>query len=454
MSKIKSYPETGAQTYDIISSGTPVNGTNEKVKVAIGSSIGATVETYDFIGFGTAAALYFNQAFFPANNPTASLLATFATLGIGFAVRPIGGLLAGYLGDKVGRKPILIGSLITMGASTVAIGCLPTFAVIGWLAPILLILVRVIQGLAFGAEWGGAILMTYEHAPWRSKGFFTGITQAGFPVGLMLSTLAFQASAHLSGDWRWRVPFLLSAVLIIIGLVIRRTVSESPEFEQVKSEGKTEQNSLVASIREDWQNFFKAMGLRIAETATYAVTVTYILSYVKMHEPHNASRLLPSLLIASAIGIFATAAWGALSDRFGRKWLYVGLSVVVIVWAFPLFQLISVRSTAAVVVAMIISYPICQNGMAGIQGAWFSELYPPQRRSAGVSLAYQISASVSGFTPFFCTALYAALGWKGPALLIAIYGLIGLVCSLCTAETWGAKVRAAVARHTDEANAA
>src|SRR5689334_99042 len=192
----------------------PIEGTPEKKKVAIGCSIGATIETYDFIGFGTAAALYFNHVFFPATDPLSGTLLSFATLGIGFAVRPLGGILGGYLGDRIGRKPVLVASLLLMGIATVLIGCLPTYAQVGVLAPILLVAVRVIQGLAFGAEWGGAILMTYEHAPWRKRGQYTAIPQAGFPVGLLLANTAFLVSAFLGGSWAWRVPFLLSAVLI------------------------------------------------------------------------------------------------------------------------------------------------------------------------------------------------------------------------------------------------
>ncbi|SPF68805.1 Major facilitator superfamily domain [Propionibacterium ruminifibrarum] len=443
-----------AELAEMAQHGTPVHGTPEKYKVAIGSSVGATVETYDFIGFGTAASLYLNDAFFPAVSPVLGLLASFATLGIGFAVRPIGGILAGHLGDRIGRKPILIASLLLMGGATVAIGCLPTYDTVGILAPILLVIVRIIQGLAFGGEWGGAILMTYEHAPWLHKGFLTGITQAGFPLGLLLSTIAFQLSTHLPGTWAWRVPFLLSAILIAVGIIIRTHVSESPEFEEVKEEGNIEKNPIAASLRNDWQNFFKAMGLRIAETATYAVAITYVLSYVRMHAPQNAGRTLPTLLTAAAIGLFATISWGALSDKIGRRGLYIGLSIVVIAWGFPLFRLLHVDSAGVMLMCMIISYCICQNGMAGIQGAWFSELYPPERRSAGVSLAYQFSAVLSGFTPFFCTALFEALDWKGPALLIVIYGVIGLVSALTTRETWGKERREAVRKHAEEVDAA
>ena len=178
----------------------PVHGTKEAKRVAVGSGVGAVIETYDFIGFGTAAALYFGTAFFPGADPVTGTLASFATLGVGFAARPLGGIIGGHLGDKVGRKPVLVASLILMGLATFAIGLLPTYSQVGLLAPALLVLVRIIQGLAFGAEWGGAILMSYEHAPWRKKGQFTGIVQAGFPVGLLLANIVFLSSVDLGDE--------------------------------------------------------------------------------------------------------------------------------------------------------------------------------------------------------------------------------------------------------------
>src|SRR4051794_41125205 len=257
-----------------------VNGTPERKRVAVGSGVGATIETYDFIGFGTAAALYFGHAFFPASDPLSATLLSFATLGIGFAVRPLGGIIGGYLGDKIGRKPVLVGSLLLMGIATVLIGALPTYQQVGIWAGILLVAVRVVQGLAFGAEWGGAILMCFEHAPWRKKGLYTGITQAGFPVGLLLANLAFLASVPLGGNWTWRVPFLLSAVLIVVGILIRLKLEESPEFEELKEEGDVSKNPLLEVLRDDWRNVLRAFCLRVAETAGYAVAVTFVLSYL------------------------------------------------------------------------------------------------------------------------------------------------------------------------------
>src|ERR687898_3265191 len=276
----------------------PIEGTPMKKRVAIGCSVGATIETYDFIGFGIAAALYFNTVFFPANDPLSGTLLSFATLGIGFAVRPLGGIIGGILGDKIGRKPVLVGSLLLMGAATVLIGALPTYQQVGVWAGILLVIVRVIQGLAFGAEWGGAILMTFEHAPWRKKGLYTGVTQAGFPVGLLLANLAFLASVPLGGSWAWRGAVLPPPRPVVVGIVIRLKVEESPEFEELKEEGEIAKNPLLEVLREDWRNVLRAFCLRITETAGYAVSVTFVLSYLAAEELAHRSVTLTATMIA------------------------------------------------------------------------------------------------------------------------------------------------------------
>ena len=423
----------------------PIEGTPEKKKVAIGCSIGATIETYDFIGFGTAAALYFNQVFFPATDPLSGTLLSFATLGIGFAVRPLGGIIGGYLGDRIGRKPVLVGSLLLMGIATVLIGVLPTYQQVGVWAGILLVAVRVVQGLAFGAEWGGAILMCFEHAPWKKKGLYTGITQAGFPVGLLLANFAFLVSVPLGDQWAWRVPFLLSAVLIVVGILIRLKIEESPEFEELKEEGEISKNPLLEVLRDDWRNVLRAFCLRIAETAGYAVSVTFILSYLSSQKLADRPTTLTALMIAAALGIVATTLWGALTDRVGRRPVYLLGTALTVAWGVPLFLVVNTGTAIAIVIAFVVSYTVCQNSLAGVQGAWFSELFAAKTRTTGASLAYQLSAVVSGFTPLIATALFAGVGWIGPALLFSAYGLLGLVAALITRETWGRAERAEVA---------
>ena len=299
-------------------------------KVAISSGIGATIEAYDFIGYGTAAALYFGIDFFPSGDPLTGTLLSFATLGVGFLVRPLGGVIGGYLGDKIGRKPVLVASLMLMGLATFCIGLLPTYATVGIWAGILLVLVRVVQGLAYGAEWGGAILMTYEHAPWRTKGKYTGIVQAGFPVGLLLANLVFLVSVHLPGTWAWRVPFLLSIVLVIVGLIIRSKIPESPVFEEVKARGEIVKNPITQVIR-------KTGGTSCAASACASprppATPSPSPSCCPTSRPRN-SPTTPSPWSPSAwppaIGIFATYNWGKATDRVGRRPIYLFGTIVMV----------------------------------------------------------------------------------------------------------------------------
>ena len=422
----------------------PVRGTKDVRRVAVGSGVGAVIETYDFIGFGTAAALYFGTAFFPGGDALTGVLLSFATLGVGFAARPLGGIIGGHLGDRVGRKPVLVTSLIVMGLATFAIGLLPTYAVAGIVAPILLVTVRIIQGLAFGAEWGGAILMTYEHAPWRSKGSFTGIVQAGFPVGLLMANLVFLISVHLPGDWAWRVPFLASILLVIVGLVIRSKVPESPVFEDVKNEGKILKSPLTEVIKSDWRNILRGIGLRVAETAGYAVSVTYLISYLNTNKITESWQTLTALCIAAGVGIFATWGWAKLTDRIGRRPPYIVVCALGILWGFLMFLGVNTAVYPLIVVVIVLSYAVFQNALAGCQGAWFPELFTANTRTSGASLAYQISAMVSGFTPFITTLLFASFGWVGPAALFSLYAAIGLVSALATRETWTRQQREAV----------
>lgn len=435
----------------------PVNGTPDARRVAVGSSVGAVIETYDFIGFGTAAALYFGTAFFPGASSVAGTLAAFATLGVGFAARPLGGILGGHLGDKVGRKPVLVASLILMGLATFAIGLLPTYAAVGVIAPILLVTVRIIQGLAFGAEWGGAILMSYEHAPWREKGKYTGIVQAGFPVGLLLANLVFLGSVHLGGDWAWRVPFLASILLVIVGLIIRAKVPESPVFTDVKESGDIVKAPIVEVLRTDWRNILRGIGLRIAETAGYAVSVTYMISYLHSEELATKTETLVSLCLGAAIGIIATPAWARLTDRIGRRTVYLYSTAFAVLFGIPMFLLVNTGNFLLIAITIVVSYAICQNSLAGAQGAWFPELFAAKTRASGASLAYQISAMVSGFTPFITTLLFVEFGWMGPAVLFSAYGAIGLWAAIYTRETWGpaerqaAEEATAATRRTDTA---
>jgi MFS family permease len=279
--------------------------------------------------------------------------------------------------------------------------------------------------------------MTFEHAPWRKKGLYTGVTQAGFPVGLLLANFAFLISVPLGEQWAWRVPFLLSAVLIIVGIFIRLKVEESPEFEELKEEGDLSKNPLAEVLRDDWRNILRAFCLRIAETAGYAVSVTFMLSFISSEKLAGRSTTLTATMIAAAIGIFATTFFGAWTDKIGRRPVYILGCAIMVAWGIPLFLTVKTGSAVLIIVAFVISYSVCQNSLAGVQGAWFCELFNANTRTTGASLAYQMSAVVSGFTPLIATALYIGTGWVGPAILFSGYGLLGLLAALVTRETWG-----------------
>ncbi len=422
------------------------NGSPDKLKTAIGSTVGTTIENYDFLAYGTAAALYFGTDFFPSTDPVVGVLLGFLTFGIGFAMRPIGGIIGGFLGDKYGRKPVLVGALLVMGVATVLIGVLPTYAQVGILAPLLLTFIRIIQGLAFGAEWGGAVLMTFEHAPWKKRGKWAAIPQLGVPLGVFLANIAFLMTAGLDSELAWRIPFLLSAVLIAAGMIIRLKVSESPEFEEAKAEGKLEKNPITAVIRDDWRTVLRVIALRLAETGGFYVIVTYLISYLTTKEIATRENALTGLIIATALGAVTTVLWGALSDRIGRRTLYLIGCLATIAFGFPLFLMVNTGVPAMIVLVYIIGLPIIHDMLAGTQGAYFSELFKTSTRTSGASLGYQFSAAISGFIPFIAAAVAVGAGWGGVAWIYVGVGVIGLVGVLLTRETWGPRERAEVDR--------
>jgi MFS family permease len=420
------------------------HGSPGKVKTALGAAAGTCVENYDFVAYGTASALYFGDAFFPESDPTTGTLLSFATLGVGFLMRPIGGSVGGYLADRFGRKPVLVGALLVMGIATVAIGCLPTYAQVGILAPVLLVIIRVIQGLAFGAEWGGAVLMAFEHAPWRRRGRFAAIPQAGNPLGIALANIAFLAAAPLDSDWAWRIPFLASAILIAVGLFVRLRVSESPEFEAVKAEGKVVRNPFLTVIREDWRNILRIVALRVVESCAYYLTATYLLSYIAKREPADRTIALTGVVIASIIAVGTTLYAGRLTDRVGRRRVYLVGCLLAIAFGIPMYLMANTGQPFLIVLLFIIGIGVIHAVLTGTQGAWFAELFNTSTRTSGASIGYQVAASIAGFAPFLAVLLANSYGWIGPALFYVAVGLVGLGGVLATKETWGPKQRAEV----------
>jgi MFS family permease len=420
------------------------HGSPGKVKTALGAAAGTCVENYDFVAYGTASALYFGDAFFPDSDPTTGTLLSFATLGVGFLMRPIGGSVGGYLADRFGRKPVLVGALLVMGIATVAIGCLPTYAQVGILAPVLLVVIRVIQGLAFGAEWGGAVLMAFEHAPWRRRGRFAAIPQAGNPLGIALANIAFLAAAPLDSDWAWRIPFLASAVLIAVGLFVRLRLSESPEFEAVKAEGKVVRNPFLTVIREDWRNILRIVALRVVESCAYYLTATYLLSYIAKRDPADRTIALTGVVIASIIAVGTTLYAGRLTDRVGRRRVYLAGCLLAIAFGIPMYLMANTGQPFLIVLLFIIGIGVIHAVLTGTQGAWFAELFNTSTRTSGASIGYQVAASIAGFAPFLAVLLANSFGWIGPALFYVAVGLVGLGGVVATKETWGPKQRAEV----------
>jgi MFS transporter, MHS family, shikimate and dehydroshikimate transport protein len=414
----------------------PVAATDDPRRVSVASMIGSAVESYDFFIYGTAAAAYFGSVFFNAHEPIVGVLASFATLAVGFVFRPVGGYLAGHFGDRFGRKAVLFWSLVVMGIGTVLIGALPTYSQIGVLAPILLIVLRMVQGVGFGAEWGGAVLMAVEHAPARRRGLFGAVPQVGIPLGLVLANGAFLLSnALFDGDWVWRAPFLASAVMIAIGIWVRLGVSESPDFEKVKEANEIRRTPALDVIRSDWRTILRIIGLRLAETGGYYVSTSFVLSYVGLAAISSKTDVLTGTLIGSALGIASLPLFGALSDRIGRKPVFLIGSVFTIAFGVPMFLLINTGALVMIIVAVALALLFSHDPIFAVESSWFAEQFPADVRSSGISLGYNGASVIVGFVPFVATLVYGAMGWFGPALLFIAMGVISTVLAVRTPET-------------------
>lgn len=406
------------------------------VKVAVASMIGSAVESYDFFIYGTAAAAWFGKIFFHTTEPIVGIMAAFATLAVGFLMRPLGGYLAGHYGDRIGRKAVLFWSLVAMGGATVLIGALPTYTQAGVLAPVMLILLRMVQGIGFGAEWGGAVLMAFEHAPEKRRGFFGAIPQLGIPLGLLLANGAFLLSgALLEGDWVWRTPFLLSFLMVAIGIFIRMSVAESPEFEAVKAENKVMKQPALEVLRSDWRSILKIVGLRMAETGGYYITTSFMLSYVALAHVSTTRHILWGTLIGSAIGLVSHLIYGALSDRIGRRPVFMFGAIFTIAFGVPMFMLINTGAIIMVIVAVALSLLFSHDPIFAVEASWFSEQFPANVRSSGISLGYNGASVIAGLLPIIATGIYGVFGWIGPALMFSALGVVSTCCTLAMRET-------------------
>lgn len=411
-------------------------------QVAIASFIGTAIEWYDFFLYGTAAALIFNRLFFPTFDPLVGTLAAFATYAVGFVARPLGGVVFGHYGDKLGRKAMLSLTLLLMGVATFCIGLLPTYDMIGVWAPALLVVLRVVQGFGIGGEWGGAVLMAVEHAPPGQRGFYGSWPQVGVPAGLLLSTGVFSAISTLPEpqllSWGWRVPFLLSVILVGVGLFIRLRIQETPAFNRVKEAGQEARLPLLDAIRAHPGNILLAMGARIAENGFFYVYSVFALVYVTEQLQLSRSLILNGVLLSTVCEFFAIPAFGALSDRLGRRPVYMAGAAFSACFAFPFFWLLDTRQTPLVWLAVVLGLSVGHGAMYGPQASFLSELFGTRVRYSGASLGYQLaSVFAGGLSPLIATAL---LAWSGGrpwpvALYMVGMALITLGSVYLAAET-------------------
>jgi MFS transporter, MHS family, shikimate and dehydroshikimate transport protein len=391
------------------------------------SVIGTMIEWYDFLIYGTAAALVFNKLFFPSFDPVVGTLAAFATYAIGFVARPLGGAIFGHFGDRVGRKSMLMLTMLIMGLGTFLIGCLPTYSQIGIWAPIALITLRLLQGIGIGGEWGGAVLMVIEHAKNGQRGFFGSLVQVGFPLGVATSVGVFLVLTRMPEAqflaWGWRLPFLVSFVLVAVGLFIRMRLTETPAFDRVKREEKLARVPLIEVIAKNPKAFFVAIGLKVSEVAwVYVLTVFSIVYATGMLELPR-SLILNGIMLAALLELITIPLFGLLSDWVGRKPLYIAGAILSALAAFPVFWLLQTKDPTIVVVTLMVSMSITHGLMFGPQAAYLPELFGTRIRYSGASLGCQISAAISGgFSPIIAAAL---LGWAGDTWPISLY-MIGL----------------------------
>jgi metabolite-proton symporter len=410
-------------------------------KVALASFVGTTIEWYDFFLYGTASALVFNRLFFPNDDPLSGTLKSFVTFALGFAARPIGGIVCGHFGDRIGRKSMLIFTLLLMGVATALIGVLPTYASIGIWAPILLVVLRLAQGFAVGGEWGGAVLMAVEHSPKGRRGFYGSWPQIGVPAGLLLATVIFGLISKLPEaallSWGWRAAFLLSILLVGVGVFIRASVSEPPVFAAIKEKSKASRVPVFDTIRQHPKNLLLAMGARVADNAVFYIYTVFLLAYAKEKALFSNSTTLNAVSIAAVLQIFSLPLFGALSDRLGRRPVYLFGAIFTAAFAFPFFWLIDTASTTLLVLAIVIAMVIGHAAMYGPQASFFSELFGTKVRYTGASIGYQLaSVFAGGLSPFIATYLFQRTGRSWPIALYMIgVAAITIVSVFLAAET-------------------
>ncbi|MDR5818808.1 MFS transporter [Caballeronia sp. LZ033] len=406
-------------------------------RVALASTIGTTLEWYDFFIFASAAALVFSKLFFPTFDPVAGTIASLASFAVGFIARPVGGAVFGHFGDRIGRKAMLVLSLTMMGGVTFLIGLLPTYASAGIAAPILLTVLRFVQGFAVGGEWGGATLMVIEHAPAKKRGFYGSWPQMGIPGALILSTGAMAATTALTtpeqfAAWGWRVPFLLSGILVVVGIVIRRRLAESPSIERMRRKHDTPSVPIATLLKRHKRTTFLLVASQAVQCAGFYVVAVYSLVYLTQNLHLPRSDALRALMIAAACTLVAHPTFGALSDRIGRKRVFMGGMIFLGLFIYPYFMLLNTGSYPLIVLAMSLAMAVGEGSVQAAQPSLFAEQYSSGVRYSGVSLAYQLATvSWSGPTPVIAAMLIAWAGgyWPlvGYIIFLAVISVVSIV---------------------------
>ena len=411
--------------------------------IVFASFFGTIIEWYDFLIYATAATLVFNKAFFPTFDPLASNLAALGTYAVGFLARPLGGALFGHFGDRLGRKSMLVLTLFIMGLSTFCIGLLPTYASIGVLAPILLIVLRIIQGIGLGGEWGGASLMVLEHAPSDRRGFYASFVQIGFPIGLVLASLMFALVSKLPeadfASYGWRIPFLLSIVLLGVGTFVRSRVPETPVFERLKKRDGLSKNPVGEAVGKNTRTFLIAVGLKLSEVSWVYMLTVFVVGYATGKLGLPKPMMLDAVMYAALLELVSLPLFGLLSDKIGRRPLYILGALFTIAFAFPLFWMVESKSTVMIFAAVTIAMNFGHGMMFGPESAYFPELFGSRVRYSGASFGFQASAAIGGgFAPLIATAMAGYFGGTaGVSVMMIILALITLAAALAARETRG-----------------
>jgi MFS transporter, MHS family, shikimate and dehydroshikimate transport protein len=411
--------------------------------IVFASCFGTIIEWYDFLIYATAAALIFNKAFFPTFDPLAGTLAALGSYAVGFLARPLGGALFGHFGDRLGRKSMLVLTLFIMGLSTFCIGLLPTYASIGVFAPILLIALRIVQGIGLGGEWGGASLMVLEHAPADKRGFYTSFVQIGFPVGLVLASLVFGLVSKLPdadfASYGWRIPFLVSIVLLVLGTFVRSRVPETPVFEALKARDGLSGNPFGEAVGQNTKAFLIAVGLKLSEVSWVYMLTVFVVVYATTRLGLAKQMMLDAVMYAALLELVSLPLFGWLADKIGRRPLYILGAVFTILFAFPLFWMLESKSTALIFAAVMIAMNFGHGMMFGPESCYFPELFGPRVRYSGASFGFQLSAAIGGgFAPIIATAMVGYFGGTtGVSVMMIVLALITLAAALAARETKG-----------------